>query len=236
VAYLVIIIVVAVAGITRITLQQRREHKLHLQNDYRTSLEKVATQPLARPDDGPRRRWELAGWTDRKKTREAAPAAQRSSKREPAQTAKATRKKTVKETPRRRERRPETRSRQRARTQPAHRPRVSAARREAEVDWFEDLRSRPGEISLDHDLAPTKLPVNSRNGGQPSTRGRLQPEFHANIHPAHLPPTAAHDLEPRSDDGNGGPSHDLQAEWEAFAESAVAGEYRRSALSRRRAG
>ena len=45
--YLLIMIVVAVAGITRLWLQQRREHKKHVLEDYRGSLERLAMVPLA---------------------------------------------------------------------------------------------------------------------------------------------------------------------------------------------
>ena len=41
-----IIIVAAVAGITRLALQQRREQKFHLLDDFRSGLERLSTQPL----------------------------------------------------------------------------------------------------------------------------------------------------------------------------------------------
>ena len=44
--YLMIIIVAAVAGITRLALQHRREQKIHLLDDFRSSLERLASQPL----------------------------------------------------------------------------------------------------------------------------------------------------------------------------------------------
>jgi hypothetical protein len=46
VLYLMIIIVAAVAGITRLALQQRRQQKIHLLDDFRSSLERLANQPL----------------------------------------------------------------------------------------------------------------------------------------------------------------------------------------------
>jgi hypothetical protein len=237
VVYLVIIIVVALAGITRITLQQRREHKLHVQNDFRTSLEKVATQPLARGDDGPRRRWELAGWTDRKKAREEKVITEKKQppkKEAPRRDRPARKVADRREEPRKVERRPATRrAPQRTRSRSVPRQRHTPARYD-DVDWFEDLRSQPSDISLDHDLAPTKLPVNSRRSGQPSTRGRLEPQFHANIHPAHLPPAPVDiDLDLRSARYHEG---DPQAQWDEFAAGAGADGYRKRALSRRRAG
>ena len=45
--YLLIMIVVAVAGMTRLWLQQRREHKMHVLEDYRGSLERLSMVPLA---------------------------------------------------------------------------------------------------------------------------------------------------------------------------------------------
>lgn len=45
--YLMIIIVAAIAGITRLALQQRREKKFHLLDDFRSGLERLSTQPLA---------------------------------------------------------------------------------------------------------------------------------------------------------------------------------------------
>jgi hypothetical protein len=238
VAYLAIIIVVALAGITRITLQQRREHKLHVQNDFRTSLEKVATQPLARPDDGPRRRWELAGWTDRKKARDEKVVAEKQTprERETRRRERPPRKTTERrEATRRNGRKPAAdQSAGRSRTRPMHRGRPVTSRHE-NVDWFEDLRSQPSDISLDHDLAPTKLPVNTRRAGQPSARGRLQPEFHANIHPAHLPPHAE-DLEIDLRSSRTHTENDPELLWEEFANGAVPAGYRKRALSRRRAG
>jgi hypothetical protein len=218
VAYLVLIIVVALVGIAKITLQQRREHKLHIQNDYRTSLEKVATQPLAssRADDGPRRRWELAGFSERRKAREERT---EMSHREEPRSERKTRSE-ERAAPRRKDSRPaakrpaeravsrnkpDERSRRRKQTRAPknerlrkHRARVRTNAYEEEIDWFEDLRSQPSDISLDHDLAPTRLPVNTRRAGQPSTRGRLQTQVHANIHPAHLPPGADIDVDIRS--------------------------------------
>lgn len=44
--YLMIIIVAAVAGITRLALQQRRESKFHLVDDFRSGLERLSIQPL----------------------------------------------------------------------------------------------------------------------------------------------------------------------------------------------
>lgn len=41
-----IIIVAAIAGITRLALQQRREQKFHLLDDFRSGLERLSTQPL----------------------------------------------------------------------------------------------------------------------------------------------------------------------------------------------
>lgn len=41
-----IIIVAAVAGITRLALQQRRESKFHLVDDFRSGLERLSIQPL----------------------------------------------------------------------------------------------------------------------------------------------------------------------------------------------
>jgi hypothetical protein len=205
VAYLLIIIIVALAGITRITLQQRREHKLHVQNDFRSSLEKVATQPLARADDGPRRRWELAGWSERKKAREERVVAEKPKRREeptsnrshPARGERqAPRRSETRSAPRRAEQRPAARPERSRRAETRRnrptermRHRQRAQRRyEEEVDWFDDLRAQPSDIHLDFDPSPARLPVSSRRMGQPSTRGRLQPEFHARIHPAHLPP------------------------------------------------
>ncbi len=236
--YLLIIIVVALAGITRITLQQRREYRLHVQNDFRTSLEKVATQPLAEPaDDGPRRRWELAGWNDRRRAREERvvekekPRKKQSVRRErPTRRSRAER-----EAPKRNERRrPVSRSSRRGRPGPVHRPRAEISSYE-QVDWFEDLRSQPSDINLDHDLAPTNLPVNSRRAGQPSSRGPLDSRVHAKIHPAHMPPPSADvelDLRPTGAYGRS----DAQAGWDEFAGATVAGGYRKRALSRRRAG
>lgn len=221
-AYLLIIIVVALVGIAKITLQQRREHKLHVQNDYRSSLEKVATQPLARADDGPRRRWELAGFSERLKAREerVADKPARSEPRKPRREARELRESRKprnedRSSPRRKERRPsakrsaersrprsnwqEERQQRKREAQERKRERMRvhgrrvAARSEAEVDWFEDLRSQPSDINLEYDLTPTRLPVNTRRS-QPSTRGRLDTQVHANIHPAHLPPDADIDI------------------------------------------
>lgn len=50
VVYLWIIIIGAVAGITRLWLLQRREEKLEVVEDYRTSLQRLANQPLAQPE------------------------------------------------------------------------------------------------------------------------------------------------------------------------------------------
>ena len=60
--YLMIIIVAAVAGITRLALQHRREQRFHLLDDFRSGLERLSTQPLPsqpRPviDVAPRRRF-----------------------------------------------------------------------------------------------------------------------------------------------------------------------------------
>ena len=41
-----IIIVAAIAGIARLVVQQRREQKMHLLDDFRPSLERLARQPL----------------------------------------------------------------------------------------------------------------------------------------------------------------------------------------------
>ena len=41
-----VIIVAAIAGITRLAIQQRREQKKHLLDDFRVSLERLARQPL----------------------------------------------------------------------------------------------------------------------------------------------------------------------------------------------
>ena len=41
-----IIIVAAIAGITRLALQQRRQQKMHLLDDFRSSLERLSNQPL----------------------------------------------------------------------------------------------------------------------------------------------------------------------------------------------
>ncbi|MDQ3985327.1 MAG: hypothetical protein M3280_02360 [Actinomycetota bacterium] len=49
--YLWIIIVGAVAGIVRLWLLQRREEKLEVVEDYRTSLQRLANQPLAQPNE-----------------------------------------------------------------------------------------------------------------------------------------------------------------------------------------
>lgn len=46
VVYLMIIIVAAIAGITRLAMQQRREQKMHLLDDFRSSLERLSSQPL----------------------------------------------------------------------------------------------------------------------------------------------------------------------------------------------
>ena len=44
--YLMIIIVAAIAGITRLALQHKREQKMHLLDDFRSGLERLSTQPL----------------------------------------------------------------------------------------------------------------------------------------------------------------------------------------------
>lgn len=41
-----IIIVAAIAGIARLAMQQRREQKMHLLDDFRSSLERLSNQPL----------------------------------------------------------------------------------------------------------------------------------------------------------------------------------------------
>ncbi len=41
-----IIIVAAIAGIARLAIQQRREQKMHLLDDFRSSLERLSNQPL----------------------------------------------------------------------------------------------------------------------------------------------------------------------------------------------
>ena len=41
-----IIIVAAIAGVTRLALQQRREQKMHILDDFRTSLERLSSPPL----------------------------------------------------------------------------------------------------------------------------------------------------------------------------------------------
>jgi hypothetical protein len=58
VVYLVIMIVVAAAGITRLWLQQRKATKAHELDDFRSSLEKLSSQPLAQPTKGLRERWQ----------------------------------------------------------------------------------------------------------------------------------------------------------------------------------
>ena len=51
--YLIVIIVAAVAGITRLAMQQRREQKKHLLDDFRASLERLARQPLPAQGSAP---------------------------------------------------------------------------------------------------------------------------------------------------------------------------------------
>lgn len=41
-----IIIVAAIAGIVRLSIQQRRQQKMHLLDDFRNSLERLSSQPL----------------------------------------------------------------------------------------------------------------------------------------------------------------------------------------------
>jgi hypothetical protein len=210
-AYLLIIIIVALLGIARLTLQQRREHKLHVQNDYRSSLEKVAKQPLAGADDGPRRRFELAGWTDRRKSRQEPDVRRESRKRDAVRSETKSRERPTRPKHERAGDRARERSRERARErrvryeQRRQRRSRSAARshgpRRAErgrsffpeeqydiVEWNDDLRGASKKVRIDHDVSPRRIPVSSRRVGQPSSRGNLQPEFHAAIHPAHLPP------------------------------------------------
>ena len=44
--YLMIIIVAAIAGVTRLALQQRREQKMHILDDFRSGLERLSSHPL----------------------------------------------------------------------------------------------------------------------------------------------------------------------------------------------
>ena len=54
-----IIIVAAIAGVVRLSIQQRRQQKMHLLDDFRNSLERLSSQPLpaqGRAPSGPSRK------------------------------------------------------------------------------------------------------------------------------------------------------------------------------------
>jgi hypothetical protein len=213
VAYLLIIVIVAVTGIAKITLQSRRETRLNIENDYRSSLQKVATQPLANSasDDGPRRRFELAGWAERKRTQEPA-------KRKAAQSSR-------RGSPQPRKR-PAPRKRAATasnRHVPARRP--AHADQPARVEWHSNGN---GQIDLARDPAPQKLERPARRLSQPSGRGGLRTQFHGAIHPVHMPPPADYSIDPRAYDDK---DSALWMAWERELEAES--NYRRATASRR---
>ena len=101
---------------------------------------------------------------------------------------------------------------------------------EAELEWNSQDARAPQRIDLAHDAAPRSLNHGAPRLSQPAGRGVLRTQFHAAIHPIHMPPPVDYGIDPRAYD-----DHDSSL-WMAWERELAAESHYRSVTAGRRAG